>query len=345
MQQQQSGKVLPPNQGMIMHHPVSPRQQSSAPTVPSVLLTVVRWFDSWAGIEDLPHPPPQQIDWLRVLPFLAMHLLCCLVLWVGWSWTAVVTAGVLYGVRMFAITGFYHRYFSHRAFKTSRWCQFAFAVLGASAVQRGPLWWAAHHRHHHAHSDQITDMHSPHHHGFWWSHVGWFMTRAAFVTNVRAVPDLAKFPELCFLDRFDILVAIFLAVFLYALGVGLETFAPTLQTNGWQLLVWGFFLSTVVLYHCTYTVNSFAHQLGRQRYATNDQSRNSFLLAVVTFGEGWHNNHHHYPAAARQGFYWWEIDLTYYALILFSWLGVIWDLKPVPPRVRNTKRLDLAQTA
>jgi stearoyl-CoA desaturase (delta-9 desaturase) len=244
---------------------------------------------------------------------------------------------------MFAITGFYHRYFSHRAFKTSRWCQLAFAVLGASAVQRGPLWWAAHHRYHHAHSDEITDVHSPHHHGFWWSHVGWFTTRAAFVTNLRAIPDLAKFPELCFLDRFDILVPLFFAAFLYALGVGLETFAPGLKTNGLQLLVWGFFFSTVLVYHATYTVNSLAHQFGRQRYATNDHSRNNFFLAIITFGEGWHNNHHHYPAAARQGFYWWEIDLTYYVLLLFSWLRIIWDLKPVPPHIRATKRLDLTQ--
>lgn len=343
-QPQQSPRAPHSDSGSVIH--ASPlRRKSPASVVPSFLLTCARWFDSWAGVEAPLPPPSQRVDWLRVLPFLAMHLLCGLVLWVGWSWVAVVTAGVLYGVRMFAITGFYHRYFSHRAFKTSRWCQFAFAVLGASAVQRGPLWWAAHHRHHHAHSDQITDAHSPHHHGFWWSHVGWFTTRAAFVTDVRAVPDLAKFPELCFLDRFDILVALSLAASLYGLGAGVEALAPALGTNGPQLLVWGFFLSTVVLYHCTYTVNSFAHQLGRRRYATGDHSRNNFFLAVITFGEGWHNNHHHYPAAARQGFYWWEIDLTYYLLVLLSWLGVVWDLKPVPPHARDTKRLGLARAA
>lgn len=319
-------------------HPLTARLSSLVPTV-------LRWFDSWAGGEELPHPSAQQVDWLRVVPFLAMHLLCGLVFWVGWSWTAVVTAALLYAVRMFAITAFYHRYFSHRAFKTSRRWQFVFALLGASAVQRGPLWWAAHHRHHHAHSDQVLDVHSPHHHGFWWSHVGWFLTPAAFNTRVGAVPDLAKFPELRFLDRFDILVALSLAGFLYGLGAGLETWIPALETNGLQLLVWGFFLSTVVLYHCTYTVNSLAHRFGHQRYATNDQSRNNLVLALLTFGEGWHNNHHHYPAAARQGFYWWEIDLTYYLLVVLAWLGIVWDLKPLPPQMRETKRLDLVAPA
>jgi stearoyl-CoA desaturase (delta-9 desaturase) len=274
-----------------------------------------------------------------------MHAMCLGVVWVGWSWSAVAAAVGCYLLRMFAITAFYHRYFSHRAFKTSRWSQFVFAVLGTTAIQRGPLWWAAHHRHHHRSSDQLHDTHSPQHHGFLWSHMGWFTSRANFRTNLKAVRDFAKFPELCFLDRFDVVVAILFAASLYAIGVSLEVVAPQLETTGMQLLIWGFFISTVVLYHATYTINSLAHQIGRQRYDTGDRSGNSFFLALITLGEGWHNNHHHYPATARQGFYWWEIDLTYYLLRLLAWVGVIWDLKPLPPHMRNTRRLDLAEVA
>ncbi len=304
--------------------------------------TLVRWFDSWASMENRQQSEPPRTDWPRVLPFLAMHVACFGTLWVGWSWAAVITAFALYLIRMFAITGFYHRYFSHRTFKTSRWGQFVFAVLGASAVQRGPLWWAAHHRHHHRHSDRATDPHSPRQHGFLWSHMGWFTTRVHFATKLELVRDLTKFPELCFLDRFDILVPVLFATTLYAFGMLLETIAPSLGTHGAQMLVWGFFISTIFLYHGTYTINSLAHQIGSQRYDTHDKSGNSLPLAIITLGEGWHNNHHHYPASARQGFYWWEIDFTFYLLVVLSWTGLVWDLKPVPPQVRNAQRSDVA---
>ena len=303
-------------------------------------LAFIRWFDSWAGMDESLRTAPPRVDWLRVIPFVAMHVTCLGVFIVGWSWTAVVSTLGLYLIRMFAITGFYHRYFSHRTFKTSRWGQFLFAALGATAVQRGPLWWAAHHRHHHRHSDQPADPHSPRHHGFLWSHMGWFTARTHFATNVRLVRDLAKFPELCFLDRFDILVPFFFASAVYAFGALLATFAPALGTNGPQMLVWGFFLSTMLLYHGTYTINSLAHQIGSQRYNTHDGSGNSLFLAILTLGEGWHNNHHHYPASTRQGFYWWEIDPTYYILIALSWTGLVWDLKPLPDHVRDAGRAD-----
>jgi len=246
------------------------------------------------------------------------------VIWVGWSWTSIAVAAGLYVLRMFAITGFYHRYFSHRAFRTSRALQFVFAVLGASAVQRGPLWWASQHRHHHAHSDGPQDTHSPRQHGFLWAHSGWFMARENFATRERLVRDFAKYPELRFLDRYDALVPLLLAALLYALG-------------GAQLLVWGFCVSTVLLAHATFTVNSLAHTLGSRRYATRDTSRNNWWLAVLTFGEGWHNNHHHYPGSARQGFYWWEVDLTWYGLRLLEALGLIWDLRVVPASIRDAR--------
>lgn len=298
-------------------------------------LALARWIDS-----DADQAPAQdgsrQIDWLRILPFLLMHLGCLGVLWVGVSTTAVTVAIVLYGVRMFAITAFYHRYFSHRAFRTSRAAQFVFALLGATAVQRGPLWWASHHRHHHAHSDQPADTHSTLQHGFAWSHTGWFLARNNFATRRERVPDLLRYPELRFLDRFDVVVPVLLAIALYGLG---EWFAQPLGTSGLQLVVWGFCISTVVLYHATFTINSLAHRLGRRRYPTRDDSRNNFWLALLTFGEGWHNNHHYYPASARQGFHWWEVDLTYYGLRVLAALGLIWDLKSVPANVRAGRRL------
>ncbi|GMU44992.1 MAG: acyl-CoA desaturase [Xanthomonadales bacterium] len=299
-------------------------------------VAITRWFDTSAAAT-LDPATADRIDWLRVLPFVGLHLACLGVYWVGVSAFAVAVALALYLLRMFAITAFYHRYFSHRSFQTSRVLQFAFALIGASSVQRGPLWWAAHHRHHHRHADQPADLHSPRQHGFWRSHMGWFMTPRAFAIDFDLIPDLARHPELRFLDRFDILVPVALAAALFFLGGWLETHAPGLQTNGPQLLVWGFFVSTVVLFHATVTINSLAHVWGRRRYATRDDSRNNLWLALLTLGEGWHNNHHHYPASTRQGFYWWEIDLSYYALKAMSGLGLVWGLKPVPRRIRDTR--------
>lgn len=279
---------------------------------------VLLWFDNSAVAPG----DARRVDWLRVLPFIAMHAMCLGVFFVGWSWTAVGVAAGLWAVRMFSVTAFYHRYFSHRTFATSRGAQFAFAVLGASCGQRGPLWWAAHHRKHHKHSDTNEDVHSPRHHGLLWAHMGWITAPANFPTDVSQIPDLVKYRELRFLDRFDVVVPLTLAVTLFLLG-------------GWQLLIWGFFVSTIVLFHTTCLINSLAHLMGRRRYATEDDSRNSLVLALLTFGEGWHNNHHRYPGATRQGHRWWEIDLTFYGLWVLSKLGVIWDLHPVPARLRK----------
>ena len=300
------------------------------------ITAVVRWFDTSAKVIDADDEEGNAIDWIRVIPFIAMHLACFAVLFTGFSWFALAVATGLYAIRMFAITGFYHRYFSHKAFRTSRPMQFIFAAIGAASVQRGPLWWAAHHRHHHRHADTDADMHSPRH-GFFRSHMGWFLTKRGFATNFANIPDLVKFPELRALDRFDIVVPIVLAVGLFSLGAWLETAAPQLETNGAQLLVWGFFISTIVLFHATVTINSLAHRWGTRRYKTNDDSRNNAFLALITFGEGWHNNHHHFPGSASQGFKWWELDVTYLALKILSAFGLVWDLKAVPPQLkRNT---------
>ncbi len=301
--------------------------------------SLVAWFDTGAvDLQSQKHA--KRIDWLRTLPFIAMHLACLGVIWVGWSPVAVAMAAFLYLLRMFAITGFYHRYFSHRSFKTSRKLQFVFALIGASAAQRGPAWWAAHHRHHHATTEREDDPHSPVHHGLWWSHTGWFLSREHFPVQTERVRDWQPYPELRFLDRYDIVVPAILALGLYLLGAGLEAWAPQLGTSGGQMLIWGFFISTVVLYHGTFTINSLAHRWGTRRYNTPDNSRNNFLLALLTLGEGWHNNHHHYPASVRQGFYWWEIDITYYLLRGMSAMGLIWDLKPVPLKRRESGLLN-----
>ena len=298
---------------------------------------VRRWFDTSATGE-IDASREDRIDWLRATPFVAMHLACLGVIWVGVSPVALVVAAVLYGVRMFALTGFYHRYFSHRTFQTSRAVQFLFALIGASCVQRGPLWWAAHHRRHHRVTDTPADPHSPGIHGFLWSHVGWFLTPRNFRTDLARVPDLAKYPELRWLDRFDIAIPLLLAVGMYGLGVLLEHAAPQLGTSGGQMLVWGFFVSTIVLFHATVTINSLAHRYGRRRFETKDNSRNNVWLALLTFGEGWHNNHHFFPGSSRQGFRWWEVDLTWYGLKLMAALGLVRGLKPVPAWVLTKAR-------
>ncbi len=274
-----------------------------------------------------------RVDWVRCIPFLFLHGGCLAVLWVGWSPVAVEVAIALYFTRMFAVTAVHHRYFSHKTYSTSRLGQLLLALFAGTTVQRGSLWWAYHHRHHHQHSDEPEDAHSPHVHGFWWSHIGWITSRRNFPTDYSKIKDLAKFPELVWLNRFDLVVPLFFAFGVYALGALLAQIAPGLHTSGFQMLVWGFFISTTVLFHGTACINSMAHLIGKRRFETDDDSRNSFILALITLGEGWHNNHHRYQSATRNGFYWWELDPTYYGLKFLAWTGFISGLKPVPQSV------------
>ena len=297
--------------------------------------------DLAASVDDSPaaiFTPDYRVAWMRVLPFIALHLACLTALLVGFSWTALIVALVLMQLRMFGITAFYHRYFSHKTFKTSRVFQFMGAYLGASSAQRGPIWWSAHHRNHHKYSDEPEDAHSPVQHGFLWSHTGWFLNRRNFATDQRVVKDWLRFPELRWLDRFDFLAPASLAVAMFGLGSFLEAYYPALGTSGWQMLIWGFLISTILLYHATYCVNSFAHIFGKRRFETKDDSRNNWWVALLTLGEGWHNNHHYYQNTVRQGFYWWEIDISFYALKMLSWVGIVWDLKPVPEHVKEEGR-------
>lgn len=298
----------------------------------------------WWLVNDPRHQPEltsaemQQLDWLRIVPFVGLHLGCMLVFEVGVSASAVALAVALYLLRMFFITAFYHRYFSHRAFRTGRITQFIMGVLGATAGQRGPMWWAAHHREHHLTADTGDDPHSPRHRGVWFSHTLWFLTRGSFRIQEERVKDWMAYRELRLLEKLDWVPFALLGAGCYALGSFLEARYPQLDTSGEQMFVWGFFVSTVLLYHATYSINSVAHRFGKRRYPTKDESRNNFWLALITLGEGWHNNHHYYPISARQGFRWWELDISYLGLKLLELVGLVGDLRPVPEHVVAGRR-------
>jgi len=257
------------------------------------------------------------------IPYWGIHVLALGgIAWLGWSWLGLVLAIALYIPRMFFVTGVYHRYFSHRSYKTSRWFQFLLALGAQTTSQKGVLWWAAHHRQHHKESDQPADLHSPKHDGFWWSHHGWILSRELEDTDMTKIRDFAKYPELRWLNRFW---------WLPVMAVG----AACLLFGGWFAVVWAFAVGTVLVWHGTFTINSLSHLWGGRRYKTTDDSRNNPVLAVITMGEGWHNNHHHYQVAARQGFFWWEIDCTYYILKVLSWFRLIWDLHGVPAHIKK----------
>ena len=264
------------------------------------------------------------------LPFVAVHLACVAVVLVGWSPVAVLVAVVSYSARAFGITGFYHRCFSHRAFRVPRAVQFAGALLGAAAAQRGPLWWVAHHRAHHRATDRPGDPHSPVVDGMLRAHLLWLFVPTNQHPDLRAVADLARFRELRALDRFHHLVPVSTAAAAFGLGAALQSLWPDLHTSGWQMLVWGFAVSTVLLYHSTFAVNSVAHRFGKRRFATRDDSRNNWLVALLTLGEGWHNNHHRFPASARQGLARLEIDPTWLAIRVMAALGLAGSLRSVP---------------
>lgn len=261
------------------------------------------------------------------VPFVLVHLACVAAIWSGVTWQAIAIGVTLYWLRIFAIGAGYHRYFSHRAYSTGRVFQFILAFLSQSTAQKSVLWWAAKHRHHHLHSDTALDVHSPRHKGFVYSHMGWIFARKHDGFDMVKVADLARYPELMWLHKYELLPAIALAILCFLVA-------------GWSGLVVGFFWSTVLVYHATFCINSLAHVHGRKRYVTGDDSRNNWLLALFTMGEGWHNNHHACQSSVRQGFKWWEIDPTYYLLRALSWIGIVWDLKTPPERVlRNEQRL------
>jgi stearoyl-CoA desaturase (Delta-9 desaturase) len=263
----------------------------------------------------------------NAIPFVLVHLACFAAIWTGVTLEAVVICVALYWIRMIGVTGGYHRYFSHRSYKTSRVGQFLIACLAQSSAQQGAIWWAAVHRAHHRHSDTELDPHSPRHYGFFHSHVGWIFHDKKDRPSYDTVSDLTRYPELVWLDKHQYVVPAILgtAVWLFA---------------GWSGLIVGFVWSTVLCWHGTFTINSLAHVHGTQRYLTGDDSRNNWWLAIITCGEGWHNNHHAYQSSTRQGFRWYQIDMTYYVLKVASWTGLVWDLREPPAEVvSNEHRL------
>ena len=268
--------------------------------------------------------PEDRINYRSSIAFFALHLLPFLAIFTGVTRTALILLFVTFTTRMFCITGGYHRYFSHKSYRLNRVSQFVLAFGGTMAAQKGPLWWASHHRNHHRFSDTERDVHSPKR-GFWWSHVGWILCDAYNEPDLDQIRDFAKYPELRFINKHDWIGPWTLGVICFVIG-------------GWSGLLIGFFASTVLLWHVTFTVNSVAHVMGRRAYETDDTSRNTLLVALATGGEGWHNNHHRYPWAARQGFRWWQIDTTYYGLRVLSWIGIVHDLKPVPPSIIDEAR-------
>jgi len=268
-------------------------------------------------------PEDRKIDWVSSIPFILVHLSPIALFFVKVTMVDVYLCLGLYATRMFFITGGYHRYFSHKSFKTSRVGAFLLGLGGTTAAQKGPLWWAAHHRAHHRFSDTERDVHSPIH-GWIWSHVGWILSKRFKDTDMALVEDLASYPELVLLNKYNWVAPWLVGVGCYLIG-------------GWGGLVLGFLVSTILLWHGTFVINSLAHLFGKRRYATQDTSRNSFALAVVTMGEGWHNNHHHYPPSARQGFRWWEWDPTYYILKGLQALHVVHDVRVPSEKVKRSK--------
>jgi stearoyl-CoA desaturase (delta-9 desaturase) len=261
----------------------------------------------------------ERVSWLKSVPFIGVHVAAVLgVAWTGFGWHEAMWCFALYVTRMFFIIGGYHRYFAHQSFKMGRRMQFVMALGGVTAAQKGPLWWAGHHRHHHKHSDQILDVHSPKR-GFWWSHMGWIVCSKYDDTPVDLIKNFHAYPELRLLDRHWLVPPVALAVLCLIFG-------------GWGAVFGGFFVSTVLVFHAVFAVNSLSHRVGTRRYATTDTSRNNWVISLLTLGEGWHNNHHHYQRSSSSGFFWWELDVTYYVLKLLSWAGLVWGLQ-LPPRV------------
>lgn len=267
----------------------------------------------------------QKAPFLFLILFFLVSSTVLTIFTVPFRWELLWVALGSYFLRMFGITAAYHRYFSHSSYKTSRIFQFVLAWIGSMAMQKGVLWWAAHHRNHHKYSDTDKDIHSPSKKGFWYSHMFWFLRDEYNDYDPRLIPDFYKYPELRWIDRYHWIPPLIFSVVLYLLG-------------GWGYLVYGYAVATFFLGHATWTINSLAHVYGSVRFQTRDTSKNNFWLALLTMGEGWHNNHHYYCSSANQGFYWYEIDLSYYILKSMSWVGLVWDLRRPPEKILQEGR-------
>ena len=269
-------------------------------------------------------PSPAE-RFFNILGMAAIHGGAIVALFLGARPIDLALCGAFYVIRMFVITAGYHRYFSHRTFKTSRAFQFLIGLLGTTCTQKGPLWWAATHRKHHRESDGPNDVHSPIQRGFWYSHIGWILGGDHDQYDPNDVKDLYKYPELRWLDRWHVVPV-------------LTFIALTAIFGGLRGVAWWYAMSTMLLMHGTFTINSLSHVWGKRVFNTTDDSRNNWLLAIITLGEGWHNNHHRYMQAVNQGFFWWQIDVSYSTLKVLSWFGIVWDLKKPPQRILDEAR-------
>ncbi len=251
-----------------------------------------------------------------------------LVVTVPLSWSLVGVWAVSHFLRAIGLTLSFHRYFAHRAFELSRGARFFWAFVGTAAMQKGPIWWAGHHLSHHKYADRDGDPHSPAVSGFYYAHVGWFLNDARNDALPEANPvvrDFGSVPEIAWLETYYVVPPLMLAAGLYAVG-------------GWAWTIWGFGVATTTLAHATFAINTVNHLWGSRRFDTPDDSRNNAITAFFAAGEGWHNNHHRYQRAARNGFYWWEFDPTWYVVKVMSWLGLAWNLQPVPARIYEEAR-------
>lgn len=277
-------------------------------------------------------PPPTRAGRLigigDLLGFGVLHVVAVMtIVTVGFSWGAFGLFLATYAIRTWGVCVGFHRYFSHHSFKTSRPMQFAIAVVGTTAMQKGVLWWASTHRRHHRLADTPLDPHSPHHRSFLYSHCGWVFDPAHQGYDERIVADLTVYPELVWLERFK-----FVPVAALAAGLWMVT--------GPQGFLWGFCVSTVVLWHTTLSTGSFSHRVsGYRNFEMTDDSRNNRLIALLLLGEGWHNNHHRAPNSARHSTGWHEPDPLFATLRVLSAVGLVWSLRDSLPAADPASRL------
>ncbi len=266
---------------------------------------------------------------LAVTPLILVHLALFTLPVVPPTFAAVMVLLVVTRVAGHGVTVGFHRGLAHHSYRTSRWFRFVLAAAGCTALQNGPLWWVLHHRRHHAHSDVPGDVHSPVVDSFWHAHVGWLFTADRTRPDFSTVRDLARYPELVWLDRLWMLPG--------AAAAGLSYLAA-----GWAGVVWGFALGTVLVFQVTFAVNSIGHRWGARRFATREGSRNNFVLGILALGDGWHNNHHRAPRSARHGLAWYEHDMGYQIIRLFRVCGLVWDVRQPPAEVLAAARTPAA---
>lgn len=267
------------------------------------------------------------INWTTVIGVAVFHILGIAALFM-FSWANLAAAIVFWWLAgSIGIGVGYHRLFTHRGFKTSRWFERVLAVAGSLAMQSGPLTWVTTHRIHHAFTETDRDPHSPIH-GTYWSHIGWIFRGTAqnhsMAVKQRYSPDLMKDPFQIWLDNYYWVPVLISGIILFAIG-------------GISMVLWGIFLRTIFGWHCTWLVNSATHLWGSRRFETRDTSRNNGLIAALSWGEGWHNNHHAQPRSARHGLAWYEFDFNWITIKLFEKVGLITDVYAYDLKARSKK--------